>query len=400
MTTFLFDLDQTLVDSSALAQARTFGQWAHVESNLHQVTAFACAPHALPARLRAAGHKVGIVTSSPRAYAEKVVKNFGIEFDALVAYHDTSNHNTLPDPINAAVKALSADPNDTVHIGDSPDDHEASFHAGIVSLGAGWTNTPFDPSRAPDLLLSSPEQLLEEKAHPLIYLADALSNGFEPVGHAGSVITCGAGVIALGRYFTTADARHARSSLSRNVLTLKDDDAPASLFANALARYLALSQWTPNYIVPVPPKPGQTRNRFASVLGNAALFPGSMVLLDGIICAKHIDGYKSMGPKERASAVQGAYVSKYSWNGARILLLDDVHTTGETADACRNALLAAGAGEVRTVVFAKDQATLGRELCPVCGSLLKIRTSVYGRFWGCTAWRREDPNSCQYKRDA
>jgi predicted amidophosphoribosyltransferase len=42
---------------------------------------------------------------------------------------------------------------------------------------------------------------------------------------------------------------------------------------------------------------------------------------------------------------------------ARVLLVDDVVTTGATLAACRNALRAAGTSEIAAVVFAR---TLGR----------------------------------------
>ncbi len=60
---------------------------------------------------------------------------------------------------------------------------------------------------------------------------------------------------------------------------------------------------------------------------------------------------------ERASNVQGAFKvaanGKADIAGRRILLIDDVLTSGATVDACARALLRAGAGNVDVLVFAR-----------------------------------------------
>ncbi len=60
---------------------------------------------------------------------------------------------------------------------------------------------------------------------------------------------------------------------------------------------------------------------------------------------------------ERASNVQGAFKvapnGKANIAGRRILLIDDVLTSGATVDACARALLRAGAGNVDVLVFAR-----------------------------------------------
>jgi predicted amidophosphoribosyltransferase len=55
--------------------------------------------------------------------------------------------------------------------------------------------------------------------------------------------------------------------------------------------------------------------------------------------------------------VQGAYACPAGWEtrvaGKRILLVDDVMTTGSTADACARALTRAGAAAVHVAVIAR-----------------------------------------------
>jgi ComF family protein len=63
---------------------------------------------------------------------------------------------------------------------------------------------------------------------------------------------------------------------------------------------------------------------------------------------------RSQGRDERRAIVAGAFAgAKERVEGRRILLVDDVVTTGATLDACARALLDAGAVEVRCVVFAR-----------------------------------------------
>jgi ComF family protein len=60
---------------------------------------------------------------------------------------------------------------------------------------------------------------------------------------------------------------------------------------------------------------------------------------------------------ERAQNVQGAFrvlpQGKAAISGQRLILIDDVLTSGATAEACTKALLRAGAASVDVLVFAR-----------------------------------------------
>ncbi|KAK0350199.1 hypothetical protein LTR94_029986, partial [Friedmanniomyces endolithicus] len=64
---------------------------------------------------------------------------------------------------------------------------------------------------------------------------------------------------------------------------------------------------------------------------------------------------RGMNPKQRAKMVRGAFAlgAGQTVKGRRILLIDDVHTSGATAAACAKMLKRGGATEVRLLCWAR-----------------------------------------------
>ena len=228
------------------------------------------------------------------------------------------------------------------------------------------------------------------------YIGEALTSGWPFHSHWGSILNCDDDptVYALGRYFTASDPRHATSALSAAVLSLKNNDTHAKVLGEAVGKAIANLDWTPDYVVPVPMKPSQERNRFELLLNEAANhFDEDIELeLKGLRVVKEIEGYKQMAPLERAEAIKGAFQSNFKWNGNKVLLIDDVYTTGETSGECVRTLAASGAGEVRIMTLAKDQRVFARKICPACGRSMKVRTNstTNVKFWGCSGY----PDHC------
>jgi hypothetical protein len=294
------------------------------------------------------------------------------------------------------------------HVGDHPDDIEASYHAGVTSVLAAWGSEDVAElsSLAPDIVLHDAAPLLVPvQLRRYGYVAERVVAGRKVAWHAGSSLRCeGEGeVIAAGRYFAGADKRHGTSALTDALLQFKHDDAPAPELARILE--LVIDNWyddRPIVIASVPPKPGQTRNRFAALFDELepVLPKGVRVVRDALTCLREIPNYRSLGRPARKAAVRGAYESAYTWKkGRRILLVDDIHTTGSTSEACRAALLQEGAADVRVFCFAKDQhAFEAPELCPECSMPLKVQTNRTNgsKFWGCSGfWKTH----CRYTRD-
>ena len=63
-----------------------------------------------------------------------------------------------------------------------------------------------------------------------------------------------------------------------------------------------------------------------------------------------------LGPAERRNNVDGAFGARKRLDGAHLLLVDDVYTTGSTLRAAAGALREAGAERITAAVFARAQA--------------------------------------------
>ena len=207
ITTYLFDLDGTLLDSVRLildsyhhtlrvhghpprpdahwlAGLGTplrvqFQDWAHDGATLEAMIAtyreFNLGHHDQMARpypgvvdvmrrLRATGVRTALVTSKNRSGAERGLRLMGIAetIDHIVGADDVTHPKPHPEPVLQALTRLGATAGEAVFIGDSVHDMESGRAAGVRTAAVLWG--PFSRAELehtkPDHWLERPEELL------------------------------------------------------------------------------------------------------------------------------------------------------------------------------------------------------------------------------------------------
>ena len=205
-TTFLFDLDGTLIDSIDLilrsyrhtmrAHGRgvppdevwmeglgtplwvQFRHWtddpAEIDAMVTTYRTYNLAHHDALARpyngvaaevlaLAARGTRLGVVTSKMRDGAQRglVLAGLADAFALIVGADDVTHPKPHPEPVLQAVERLGSAAQETVFIGDSRHDIECGRAAGVKTAAALWG--PFDrahlESAGPDFWLERPEDI-------------------------------------------------------------------------------------------------------------------------------------------------------------------------------------------------------------------------------------------------
>ena len=114
--------------------------------------------------LKADGVTTGLVTSKNRAGALRGLTLVQLEalMDVLVCADEVENPKPHPEPVEKAVRLLSADPRATVYVGDSVHDMLSGRAAGVRTAAVLWG--PFGRAHLegaqPDYWLKRPEELL------------------------------------------------------------------------------------------------------------------------------------------------------------------------------------------------------------------------------------------------
>ena len=160
----------------------------------------------------------------------------------------------------------------------------------------------------------------------------------------------------------------------RIILPLKYGDRVES--ARALAHHMARSGATllreAELLVPVPL---YWRRRLARRYNQAALLAWSLgriagcaVLPDALRRVRQTDSLAGKTRLERQATVSDAFTTRPGRTaqvaGRRVVLVDDVLTTGSTAGACTRVLLAAGAARVDLLVGARVEYSAPDEALP------------------------------------
>lgn len=110
-------------------------------------------------------------------------------------------------------------------------------------------------------------------------------------------------------------------------------------------------------LVPVPLHPRRLRergyNQAALLAGRLASATGTPARLRALRRIRETRPLPGLDRAERAAQLAGAIVARRPLTGARMVLVDDVVTSGSTIDVCREALEDAGARVVGVVALAR-----------------------------------------------
>lgn len=165
----IFDLDMTLIDTSCLENARKRHSWndayrliplTHMYDGIAQVLEFLCSESI----------KMGIVSSSPHAYIERLVDYYHMPTSVIVGYHDAHPNKPHPTPMLKALEWMKEDASDVVSFGDRACDIAASNAAGIKGVGCLWG------TQEKDLLMASGCYRFIEKPLDIIPILQAESS--------------------------------------------------------------------------------------------------------------------------------------------------------------------------------------------------------------------------------
>lgn len=155
---YIFDLDQTLVDSRIAEEYRKRREWKTVYSLISQFKLYEGLEEVFEI-LRKKGQKICVVTSSPESYCNAILKNFDLQVDYKVCYHDTKYHKPYPDPIFKALELMNENGNNVISIGDADNDIIASNKAGVTSCLALWGREDKSRSENADIVFENVEEL-------------------------------------------------------------------------------------------------------------------------------------------------------------------------------------------------------------------------------------------------
>jgi hypothetical protein len=169
-----------------------------------------------------------------------------------------------------------------------------------------------------------------------------------------------AGLAAAGLYLPSFEPGHAEHDLTQKIrqgkIWREHDEEFAELLAGAAVRHFP--DFRPDLIVSVPERSGGA-DRFRSIRSEVARRVGATDAGSALRQRRFVEGYRRMTRAQRRASCVGRFLAQRSISGSRVLLIDDVVTSGYQAREAIRALRAAGARDWRVVAVARATAVPG-----------------------------------------
>lgn len=211
-----------------------------------------------------------------------------------------------------------------------------------------------------DVVLSQPKTFFCEECAPEVeeIPSVACARCSEPGAHPqGLCLRCARRLPRFSRAF--APLEH-DGSVARAIQRFKYEGHPelsrplGALLVRTSAQFLAVA---PEAVVPLPLHASRYRERgydqAALLAVEVARLAKRVLRDDGLRRVRPTSRQVGQSDEERAANVAGAFEASPGVKGLRVLLIDDVLTTGATANEAAHALLTAGAVEVQVLTLAR-----------------------------------------------
>lgn len=114
-------------------------------------------------RIAARGISMGVVTSKTQETARRGLHLFDLDgyMSTVIGLEQCSNHKPHPEPLLKGAAALQAVPATCLYVGDTQWDIQSGKRAGMMTAAVAWTKLPFSllEQEEPDLILHSLEDI-------------------------------------------------------------------------------------------------------------------------------------------------------------------------------------------------------------------------------------------------
>jgi len=121
----IFDFDQTLVDTSSVEPLRAARRWKDLMAQAPKLRVYDGVAELLTA-LHGKGQRLAIVTKSPDMVPKAFIRQHKWPIDIVVGYHQVKKRKPDPEGLLCAMQQAGESPEDTLHVGDQPEDTEAN----------------------------------------------------------------------------------------------------------------------------------------------------------------------------------------------------------------------------------------------------------------------------------